>query len=129
MPVCTKRVYDPPSPKDGMRILVMRLYPRGVKRDVFQEWYKELGSAPELIKEWKSRRIGWGEFARRYEAQTAADPDAQACLDKLARRANKETITLLCSCEDEAHCHRSLLKTMIERRMQPRQSARTKGRS
>lgn len=118
MPVKTKRVYEPPSPGDGTRILVMRFYPRSVKRDQFHEWHKELGTAPELIKAWKSGRITWDEFACRYEAQIAADPKANATLDELARRAKHETLTLLCSCEDEDHCHRILLKDMIERRME-----------
>lgn len=120
MPVQTKRVYEPPSPKDGTRILVMRLYPRGVKREAFHAWYKQLGTAPELIKAWKGKRLRWEEFARRYEAQIEADPEAQALVEELARRARHETITLLCTCEDEAHCHRSLLKEMIERRMKAR---------
>ena len=117
MPVKTKRVYDPPSPEDGVRVLVMRFYPRGVKQGQFHEWRKELGTAPELIKAWKSGRIPWDEFARRYEAQIANDPKAQASLNELAQRAKRETLTLLCSCEDETHCHRTLLKAMIERRI------------
>jgi uncharacterized protein YeaO (DUF488 family) len=115
MPVRTKRIYDPPSPSDGTRVLVMRLYPRGVRRTTFHEWRKELGTAPPLIKAWKARRIGWPEFARRFKAQMAGDPAARASLKELARRARKERITLLCGCEDEAHCHRTLLKALIER--------------
>jgi uncharacterized protein YeaO (DUF488 family) len=117
MPVKTKRVYEPPSPGDGTRILVMRFYPRGVKRDQFHEWHKELGTAPELIKAWKAGRITWDEFARRYEAQILADAQASATLNELAQRAKRETLTLLCSCQDEDHCHRTLLKAMIERQM------------
>lgn len=115
MPVRTKRVYDPPSPSDGTRILVMRLYPRGVRRDSLDEWRKELGTALPLIKAWKAGRIGWPEFTRRFKAQMTADPAAQASLAELARRARKERLTLLCGCEDEAHCHRTLLKALIER--------------
>ncbi len=117
MPVKTKRVYEPPSPEDGTRVLVMRFYPHGVKRDQFHEWRKELGTAPDLIKAWKAGHISWDEFARRYEAQIAADPQAQVALDELAQRAQCETITLLCACEDETHCHRTLLKALIEQRM------------
>ena len=117
LPVKTKRVYDPPSPEDGVRILVMRFYPRGVKREAFHEWRKELGTDPELIWEWKSGAISWDEFARCYEAQISADPKAQASLDELAQRARKETLTLLCACDDETHCHRTLLRAMIERRI------------
>jgi uncharacterized protein YeaO (DUF488 family) len=115
MPVRTKRVYDPASEDDGTRILVMRLYPRGIRRQSFHEWRKELGTALPLIKAWKAGRISWPELARRFKAQMAGDPVAQASLRELARRARTERLTLLCGCEDEAQCHRTLLKAMIER--------------
>lgn len=115
MPVRTKRIYDPPSPEDGTRILVMRLYPRGIRRGSFQEWRKELGTALPLIKAWKAGRITWPELAKKFKAQMAGDPLAQASLKELGRRARTEKLTLLCGCEDEAHCHRTLLKDIIER--------------
>ena len=111
----TKRVYDPPSPEDGTRILVMRLYPRGIRRELIHEWRKELGTALPLIKAWKAGRITWPALARRFKAQLVADPVAQASLKELAKRARTERMTLLCGCEDEKHCHRSLLKAMIQR--------------
>src|SRR5919197_3173823 len=110
--VYTRRVYDPPSADDGTRILVMRFYPRGVRRTTFHEWRKELGTAPALLKAWKAGRIGWREFARRFRAQMLRDPAARVSLQELARRARTERLTLLCACEDEAHCHRTLLKTL-----------------
>lgn len=114
MPVRTKRIYDPAEPADGTRILVMRIYPRGVRRDSFDEWRKELGTAPELIKAWKAQKITWAELSQRFKAQMQADRQAQATLEDLARRARTEQLTLLCGCGDERHCHRSLLKAMIE---------------
>ncbi len=114
MLVRTKRIYDPPEASDGTRILVMRIYPRGVRRDSFDEWRKELGTAPELIKAWKGGKITWAELARRFKAQMKADEQAQASLKELARRARTEQLTLLCGCGDEKHCHRSLLKAMID---------------
>jgi uncharacterized protein YeaO (DUF488 family) len=114
MPVRTKRIYDPAEPHDGTRILVMRIYPRGIRRDSFHEWRKELGTAPELIKAWKARKITWAELSRRFKVQMKGDEQAQASLKELARRARAEQLTLLCGCGDERHCHRSLLKAMIE---------------
>lgn|SRR5574341_144585 len=116
MPVLTKRIYDPPSPRDGTRILVMRLYPRGIRRELVDQWRKELGTALPLIKAWKAGRITWPQLAKKFKAQMAADPAAQASLKELRRRARTERLTLLCGCEDEKHCHRTLLKVMIERR-------------
>ena len=113
MPVLTKRIYAPPSPADGTRILVMRFHPRGIRRTAFHERRKELSPEPALLKAWKARRITWREFARRFKAQMARDPAARESLQELARRARKERVTLLCGCEDEAHCHRTLLKTLM----------------
>ncbi len=115
MPVLTKRIYDPPSKNDGTRILVMRLYPRGIRRELVDEWRRELGTGLPLIKAWKAGKITWPELAKRYKAQIAGDPAAQASLKELKRRARSERLTLLCGCEDEKHCHRSLLKAIIER--------------
>jgi uncharacterized protein YeaO (DUF488 family) len=93
----------------------MRLYPRGIRRESFHEWRKELGTALPLIKAWKAGRITWRELARRFKTQMAGDPVAQASLKELATRARTERLTLLCGCEDEMHCHRTLLKAMIQR--------------
>jgi len=57
-----KTVYDKPESSDGKRILVMRLWPRGVARDKVDVWLKELGTEKELIKRWKSGKISWKEF-------------------------------------------------------------------
>jgi len=54
----------------------MWFYPRGVKREAFHEWRKELGTDPELIRAWKLEAISWDEFARCYETQISADPKA-----------------------------------------------------
>jgi uncharacterized protein YeaO (DUF488 family) len=112
MPVRTKRIYDPPHPDDGRRILVMRYWPRGVRKSAVDEWRKELGTSPTLIRDWKSGAIQWPEFARRYRKEVAGQSDL---IRKLAAQAKHETVTLLCGCEDEAHCHRTLLKEMIAR--------------
>jgi uncharacterized protein YeaO (DUF488 family) len=110
--VRTKCIYEEASPEDGYRLLVMRFWPRGVRKDRVDGWQKELGAPKDLIRGWNSGDISWDEFARRYREAMADEGDK--ILD-IARRANKETITLLCGCKEENRCHRSLLKRMIER--------------
>ena len=61
-----KTVYDKPESSDRKRILVMRLWPRGVAKDKVDVWLKELGTEKELIKRWKSGKIRWKEFERDY---------------------------------------------------------------
>ena len=107
-----KTVYDPKAPSDGKRILVMRLWPRGISKDKIDLWLKDLGTEPDLIKRWKAGKISWPEFSKAY---TASLKGKEPQLKELAKEAKKGTLTLLCSCKDEQHCHRSLLKKAIEK--------------
>ncbi len=108
--VKTKRVYEPKAPGDGTRILVMRLWPRGIKKNRVDAWFKELGAEITLIRAWKAGRITRPEFRRRYLAGLKR-PEAKAQLREL--RARKGRVTLLCSCPDESRCHRGLLKRLL----------------
>lgn len=109
-----KNIYDSPEPSDGDRILVMRLWPRGVSKEKLKivAWKKELGTEPALIKQWKSGAISWPELAKAYRASLKGK---EPLLKELAAAAKKGTLTLLCSCKDEKHCHRFLLKEAIEK--------------
>ena len=112
--VRTKRIYEPKEPTDGTRLLVMRLWPRGIRKSHVDRWLKELGAELPLIKAWKSGRISWPEFRRRYLAGLKKPP-AKAQLRELKTLARKRRVTLLCSCPDEARCHRRLLKRLLTR--------------
>lgn len=112
MNVKTKRVYNPTAPSDGTRVLVMRLWPRGVKKNRLDAWLKELGAEVPLIKAWKASKIVWPEFRRRYLAGLKK-PAAKSQLRELRALARKGRVTLLCSCPDEARCHRGLLKRLL----------------
>jgi uncharacterized protein YeaO (DUF488 family) len=54
-----KTVYDKPEPADGVRILVTRIWPRGISRDRIDLWIKDVGTERELIRMWKEGRIDW----------------------------------------------------------------------
>ena len=108
----TGRIYDPPSPNDGERLLVARYWPRGVKKEVVDRWEKELGPSVELLRAYRDGRIAWEEFARRYRAEMRAKPEFLA---ELAHRGQNATVTLLCYEEDESRCHRALLKELVEK--------------
>ena len=111
--VQTKRVYDPPTPADGERVLVMRFWPRGIRKDHIDRWERDLRAPPELIREWKRGALSWAQFAARYRKAMQDQGDKIADLAELAKT---RTLTLLCGCRDEEHCHRSLLRTMIEKK-------------
>ena len=110
--VKTKRVYEPKAAGDGARILVMRLWPRGIEKSSVDGWLKELGAEIPLIRAWKSGKLSWPEFRRRYLAGLNK-PAAQAQLRELRARARKRRVTLLCSCPEESRCHRGILKRLL----------------
>jgi uncharacterized protein YeaO (DUF488 family) len=109
-----KRIYEPPSTSDGMRILVMRLWPRGIKKSAVDLWLKELGADVANIKAWKAGQLAWPEMRRRYLAGLRR-PEAAEQLAELKAHSRQRPVTLLCSCEDEARCHRGILKSLLRR--------------
>jgi len=113
--VKTKRLYDPVEELDGDRILVTRYWPRGAsKKRLSAQWLKNLAPSKELISDWKKReqKISWEEFTLRYHEEMRGQREA---IKKLAQRAKRGTITLLChEREDNPSCHRHLLKKLIE---------------
>jgi uncharacterized protein YeaO (DUF488 family) len=116
MPIRTKCIYEKAERADGYRVLVMRLWPRGIRKDAVDAWERELGTPTELIKEWKSGSVPWAEFARRYRAAMRGQQERMAAL---ADRAERENVTLLCGCRDESRCHRLLLKELIQKAARP----------
>jgi uncharacterized protein YeaO (DUF488 family) len=107
-----KTVYDKREGSDGKRILVMRIWPRGVSKNKVDVWMKELGTEKDLIKKWKLGKISWANFASDYRRSLRGKEDI---LKKLAGESEKEDITLLCSDKDASHCHRTLLASEIEK--------------
>ena len=110
--VRTKRIPEPAAADDGTRVLVMRLWPRGVKKAVADHWLKGLGTPLDLIRQWKAGTISWEvlETAYRRHLRTA---EARADLATLTALARRGRVTLLCTCPDEARCHRGILKRQI----------------
>ena len=106
----TKRVYDPPSPEDGYRLLVMRLWPRGTSKAAVHAWEPDLGPSRELLQTYRRGGMEWEVFARRYQEEMASQRELVARYREQGRR---ETLTLLCGCPDEARCHRGLLREML----------------
>lgn len=113
MPVRTARVYDPPTPADGLRVLAMRYWPRGVRRERADVWERGLAPTRELLADHRQGRIDWEGYAARYLAEMAERPDAHEALARVREQAAAGTVTLLCGCVDETRCHRTLLAGLI----------------
>lgn len=118
----TKRWNDAAEPDDGFRLLICRYRPRGVRKsdETWDAWWPDLGPSRALHADFYGKHgppLTWPEYKRRYLAEIKERGDRIA---ELARRiAAGETITLLCSsaCHDPQHCHRTLLKGLIEKRL------------
>ena len=106
-----KSVYDKPERADGVRILVMRIWPRGISKEKVDLWIKDLGTEKELIRQWKQGKLSWAEYSKRYLASLRGKEEL---LKQVAERSRKGTISLLCTERDPNKCHRSLLKEAIE---------------
>jgi uncharacterized protein YeaO (DUF488 family) len=104
-----KRVYEPAEPKDGTRILVDRLWPRGIGKKAVRldSWYKGVVLSSELTKWFNYGPARWDEFRRRYFAELDNSPTAWSPLAELVRSGN---VTLLYSAEDERHNNAKALR-------------------
>lgn len=107
-----KTVYDKPSSSDGERILVMRFWPRGVRKQTVDTWLKDLGTERDLITRWKSGKVAWAEFVKQYRKSLRGKEDL---LKDLAEKSRKGNITLLCTDKDASHCHRTILAQEIQK--------------
>lgn len=97
------RVYDPPGVDDGWRVLVDRLWPRGLRKEGvhLDEWCKDLAPSTELRKWYGHRPDRFEEFARRYQHELD-DPDRSATLSRLGGLARRQQVTLLTATKDVA---------------------------
>jgi uncharacterized protein YeaO (DUF488 family) len=114
--VQVRRVYDEPEPQDGARVLVDRLWPRGLRKDAAQldEWAKDVAPSTELRKWYAHDPAKFAEFSRRYTAELATGAP-RAALDELAARAAAGPVTLLTATRDAAHSEAAVLAGLLRR--------------
>lgn len=104
-----KRVYEPAAVTDGTRVLIMRYWPRGIRKDKVDVWLRELAPVVPLLRAYLDGKITWAQYVPRYRAGLKR-PEAQAALAEARALAKKAPITLLCGCPDPTRCHRTLLQ-------------------
>lgn len=107
-----KRAYESPDPDDGTRVLVDRLWPRGVSKGdaAVDLWLKDLAPSTELRKWFGHDPIRWQEFRERYAAEVRQHPGP---FDQLRDLARKGPVTLVYSAHDEAHNDAVVLRNLI----------------
>jgi uncharacterized protein YeaO (DUF488 family) len=129
MPLKTRRWNDPVEADDGYRLLICRYRPRGVRKEdeTWHGWLSELAPSRKLHGDFYGKNgppISWEEYRERYLDEMRAQHEYIQELAQLV--AEGKTYTLLCSsaCEDESHCHRTLLRQLIEEEMGRQQGQR-----
>ncbi|MGE5377278.1 MAG: DUF488 domain-containing protein [Bacteroidota bacterium] len=111
-----KRVYESPKRDDGVRYLVERLWPRGIKKEELKmkAWLKEVSPSPELRK-WYSHDVAkWTEFQKRYRKELKDHAEAWQPLLEAARDGN---VTLLYSARDTEHNSALVLREFLEKKL------------
>ncbi len=116
MTIDLKRVYDPPANSDGRRILVDRIWPRGITKADLQidAWLKDLAPSTELRKWFGHDPAKWDEFRKRYAGELEQRSEA---LEELVEKARAGRVTLVFSAKDTEHNNAVALKEHLERRL------------
>ena len=107
-----KRAYEPPASADGTRVLIDRLWPRGVKKEkaAIDEWMKEIAPSTDLRKWFGHDPERWVEFRRRYRSEIKKHPVEFRRLRELARKGQ---LTLVYAAHDEAHNDAVVLRDLL----------------
>ena len=111
-----KRVYENAEAGDGVRFLVERLWPRGMKKEELkmEAWLKEVAPSDSLRRWFAHDPLKWKEFQKRYRVELEANPDAWKPILESAKRGN---VTLLYSARDTEHNNAVVLKSFLEERI------------
>lgn len=121
MPVVVKRVYDPVSASDGVRVLVDRLWPRGLTKEkaAVKHWLRDLAPSNELRQWYHANPEAWVLFRKRYLKELAT-PEAAEALEKLYELTKgKRTVTLLYASRNEVRNNATALKELLDGRPKP----------
>jgi len=119
--VAVKRVYEPPARGDGTRVLVDRLWPRGLSKEraAVDQWLRDLAPSDALRKWFHARPDGWSLFRKRYLKELAR-PECAPALDELYRLANRgKKLTLLFASRNEEYNNAVVLKDLLEGMRKP----------
>ena len=111
----TKSIYDSIENSDGIRILITRYWPRGIKKENFDNWYKELSPSKNLLKNYKEGRIDFQLFEKLFRNEIMENKNIIDICQNIAKEAvNGKEVTLLCYEKDESNCHRKLIRKLCE---------------
>lgn len=114
MTIKTKSIFQPAEEEDGLRILITRFYPRGVKKDHFDLWLRELSPSADLLMNYKEGRIAWDDFITVLKKELYHNTDSWETINVLNNDSKNVNITLLCYERSHTRCHRHIVRDIIE---------------
>src|SRR5574338_273463 len=114
MSIEIKRAYEPVAANDGYRVLIDRLWPRGVRKEAahIDRWAKELSPSTELREWFGHDPEKWREFQRRYRAELKR-AEAKATLDDVSKRASRGHVTLVYGTKDTEHSNAAVVRQIV----------------
>ena len=110
----TKSIYKPKEAQDGIRVLITRFYPRGIKKTNFDIWKKDLAPSQQLLKDLKTNKKTWIQFIASYKSELKENQNSLQSIKDLRIEMKTNNVTLLCFEKDGNPCHRHLLKKIIQ---------------
>jgi uncharacterized protein YeaO (DUF488 family) len=114
MGIKTKSIFQQPEVDDGLRILITRFYPRGIKKGNFDYWMQELSPSTELLTSYKTGICDWNTFKHSFLNQMANNIDSLEALYVLHEQSVHTDMTLLCYEKNGTPCHRHLIRDLVE---------------
>jgi uncharacterized protein YeaO (DUF488 family) len=121
-----KRLYDAAAPTDGIRILVDRLWPRGISKQAarLDDWLKDIAPSPALRHWFGHKPDRFAEFSKRYRQELTSNP----LLGALQQRGKDRTVTLLYAARDTEINHAVVLLSELQKRALPKKRQRSNSR-
>ena len=115
LPLKTKSIYEDKEKVDGVRVLITRFFPRGVKKTHFDLWLRNASPEASLLKKYKSEGMNWREFSKEFRKQMRILPESKKAIQELIELLGREKdVTLLCYEKEGQNCHRYLVKALVE---------------
>jgi uncharacterized protein YeaO (DUF488 family) len=111
----TKSIYEPVEEDDGVRVLITRYYPRGVKKDHFHVWFRSLSPSANLLKQYKNGTETWEEFEEAFVSEIRHNSESSKQLKDILKRSKHSNVTLLCYERTGHNCHRYIVKDLLNK--------------
>lgn len=116
MVIKTKSIYEPTEENDdGIRVLITRFYPRGIRKNKYDCWIRELSPSGDLLNNYRQGKYNWEEFKIAFLSEMRNNKDSLERIHALNAQNESTALTLLCYEREGEHCHRHIVRDTIEK--------------